>query len=118
MGTTNEGLCIGWTELSKYRQEPKRDGSDDVQLSYELSPECWGRGYATEAGRAVLEYAFGRLKLDRVVAFARPDDTKSVRVIEKLGFFADGLCTDGAGNVCSFHVLPLQRWQIHGSATK
>jgi [ribosomal protein S5]-alanine N-acetyltransferase len=110
--TAHNCLRIGWIELSKYRQERKRDDlSDDVQLSYQLSPGHWGRGYATEAARAVLEYTFQETRLDRVVAYAHPENVRSVRVIEKLGFLPDGHCTDGVRNVCSFYFLPRQRWR-------
>lgn len=110
--TVYNNLRIGWIELSKYEQERKRDDwSDDVQLSYQLSPDHWGRGYAPEAARAVLQYAFQETRLGRVVAYARPENVRSVRVIEKLGFLPDGHCTDGAGNVCSFYFLPRERWR-------
>ena len=110
--TAHNGLRIGWIELSKYRQEPKReDLSDDVQISYQLSPDNWGRGYATEAARAVLEYAFQETRLDRVVAYARPENVRSIRIIEKLGFLPDGHCTDGVRNVCPFYFLPRERWR-------
>lgn len=104
-------LRIGWIELSKYEQERKRELSDDVQLSYEISPEFWQQGYTTEAAGAVLEYAFATIELDRLVAFARPENVKSLRVIDKLGFLPDGDCTDGAENVCSFYFLPRESWR-------
>jgi RimJ/RimL family protein N-acetyltransferase len=84
--------------------------ADDVQLSYEISLEYWGQGYATEPAGAVLADAFGTLELDRLVAFARPENVNSVRVLGKLGFLPDGNCTDDAGNVCSFYFLPRERW--------
>lgn len=109
--TQDESLRIGWMELSKYGQEPKRaDFSDDVQLSYEISPEKWRKGYATEAGESVLEYAFGEIELDRVVAYARPENVRSIRVLQKLGFVPEGECTDGAGNFCRFYFLSRERW--------
>lgn len=107
----DQSLRIGWMELSKYEQEPKRDLSDDIQLSYEISPENWGQGFATEAGQSVLDHAFGKLELDRVVAYARPENVRSLRVLKKLGFLRDGACTDGAGNVCRFYFLPCKRWR-------
>lgn len=106
-----QGIRIGWIELSKYGQESKRaDSSDDVQLSYEISPERWNQGYATDAGKAVLEYAFGTIELDRVVAYTRPENVRSIRVLQQLSFLRDGECTDGARNVCHFYFLPRERW--------
>jgi RimJ/RimL family protein N-acetyltransferase len=107
-----QSVRIGWIELSKYGQESKRaDSSDDVQLSYEISPERWNQGYATEAGKAVLEYAFGTIELDRVVAYTRPENARSIRVLQNLSFLRDGECTDGARNVCHFYFLPRERWR-------
>jgi ribosomal-protein-alanine N-acetyltransferase len=62
------------------------DGVDEVELAYALQFECWGRGYATEAGRALLDIAFDRHGLPSVVAYARLDNERSRHVIEKLGF--------------------------------
>ena len=75
---------IGWIELSKYRGERKRaDLSDDIQLAYELWPAAWGCGYATEAAHAVLKHAFETLKfLDRVVAYTRPENVRSVEFLK------------------------------------
>jgi ribosomal-protein-alanine N-acetyltransferase len=109
---------IGWVELAKYRQEHRRrDLSDDVQIGYEFAPEYWNAGYATEAARAVVNHVFSTLALDRLVAFARPENTRSVRVLEKLGFAQDGFCTDEAGNQCGFYVLPMEVWQSQIEAT-
>jgi RimJ/RimL family protein N-acetyltransferase len=62
------------------------DGVDEVELLYTLQFECWGRGYATEIGRALLDIAFDRVGVASVVAYARLDNERSRHVIEKLGF--------------------------------
>lgn len=64
--------------------QPLDDGSA-VALSYALSRAHRGKGYSTEAARAVLAHAFGPLGLDRVVAVAQPVNDESVRVMEKIG---------------------------------
>lgn len=48
-------------------------------------PAHQGRGYATEAALALLAHAFGTLGLHRIVATCQPQNTPSVRVMEKLG---------------------------------
>lgn len=55
-------------------------------LGYWLSPNRWGRGYATEAGRAVLDHAFRAMKLKAVRSGVFFDNPASLRVQEKLGF--------------------------------
>ena len=57
-----------------------------VELGYALHPSAWGKGYATELGRACLDWADTVLQLPRVVAFVHPDNAASRRVLEKLGF--------------------------------
>ncbi len=53
-------------------------------LIYGVRPECWGRGYATEAARGVLSYALGSLGLASVRADVDEPNVASVRVLEKL----------------------------------
>ncbi len=62
----------------------------DVELGYAFGTPWWGRGYATEAGRAMLAEAFGPLGLDRVVAVVKPDNAGSRNVLLKLGFREEG----------------------------
>lgn len=61
------------------------DGPREAELVYELVPELWGRGIATEAARACLRYAFLEAGLERVVAGVDAPNVASARVIEKLG---------------------------------
>jgi RimJ/RimL family protein N-acetyltransferase len=62
----------------------------DVEVVYELVPDAWGRGIATEVGRASLDVAFGPLGLERVVALSYPENAPSVRVMQKIGMRDDG----------------------------
>ncbi len=64
-----------------------QEGSDDIELSYGLSPVYRGRGLATEAARAVIEHTRNHLKLGRICAIARADNSVSHRILEKLGMF-------------------------------
>ena len=75
------GRLIGWVGLGPLAFEPGR-----VELCYGMDKAVWGRGLATEAAGAMLDYGFGRLRLPEIVAVVHPDNTASVRVIEKLGF--------------------------------
>ena len=72
-----------------------RDGPKEIELIYELLPELWGRGLATEASRACLRHAFVQAGLDRVVAGADAPNIASLRVIEKLGMKAVGEIAPG-----------------------
>jgi [ribosomal protein S5]-alanine N-acetyltransferase len=57
----------------------------DLEIFYSLAPGSWGKGYATEAGRAVLDHALGPLGLPEVLAEADEGNTASIAVIERLG---------------------------------
>ena len=101
---------IGWIELSKFRGvfDPLESRmSDDVSLGYEFAPKYWLQGFAAEAARPVLAYAFRTLELDRLVAFVRPDNLRSVRLLEKLGFreHARRGFRDEGGHECPLYAL-------------
>ena len=72
------------------------DDRTEVEFGYRLLPKFWGRGYATEAGRAVVNHAFGDLGLTALCAIIHPDNTASNAVAEKLGFLRTG-CTTRLG---------------------
>lgn len=77
--TKAAGDFIGWTTLKDL------DSTEDVELGYRLLKEFWEKGYATEASKALVEYGFDVLKLDKIVAVALPENNASVRVLEKAG---------------------------------
>ncbi|GAA2292820.1 GNAT family N-acetyltransferase [Glycomyces scopariae] len=56
-----------------------------TEVGWRIARERWGRGYAPEAARAVVGFAFGDLGLDRVVSCVHAENAASVRVAEKLG---------------------------------
>ncbi len=56
-----------------------------TELGWRVRRDRWGRGYAPEAARAALGFAFGELGLDRVVSCIHSENTASIRVAEKLG---------------------------------
>ncbi len=59
-------------------------------LGYEVSPDHWGRGYATEAAQAMIDFGFGDLGLHRVWGECVPENAASRRVMEKLGMRLEG----------------------------
>jgi RimJ/RimL family protein N-acetyltransferase len=60
-----------------------------VEIGWRLVQQCWGRGYATETARAVLDYGFTALELDEIVAFTVPENRRSRQVMERLGMTRD-----------------------------
>lgn len=56
-----------------------------LEIFYSLAPGSWGKGYATEAARAVVEHALGPLGLPEVLAEVDEGNAASIRVVERLG---------------------------------
>lgn len=56
-----------------------------MALLWRLSHDFWGKGYATEAARAVLAYAFETLHLDEIVSMANVENKRSLAVMERIG---------------------------------
>ena len=59
-------------------------------LGYALGTAYWGRGYMTEAVRAVTRFGFEKMLLDLISATCYPDNLRSRRVLEKCGFVYEG----------------------------
>ena len=59
---------------------------DEVDLGYRLMRKYWGKGLATEAAKACVNYGFESLELNKIIALVLPENTASIRVLEKLGF--------------------------------
>jgi len=60
------------------------------ELGWVLHPAHQGQGYATEAARALLHYAFATLQAHRVIATCQPENQPSYRVMEKIGMRREG----------------------------
>jgi [ribosomal protein S5]-alanine N-acetyltransferase len=80
----------GSEELVGFCGFARWEGMEEMELTYELLPELWGRGLATEAARACLRHAFEEVGLRRVIAGADAPNAASLRVIEKLGMEPTG----------------------------
>jgi [ribosomal protein S5]-alanine N-acetyltransferase len=74
--TTNE--FIGWCGL-KYRPE-----LDEIDLGYRLLQQHWGNGYAFEAAKHSLDYAFQQLHLKTIIGRAHIDNLASLKILEKI----------------------------------
>jgi [ribosomal protein S5]-alanine N-acetyltransferase len=59
--------------------------SGGIELIYHIGRAHWGKGYATEAAGACLEYGLRKLRIPRIVALVYPENRASVRVLEKIG---------------------------------
>ncbi|HSB01005.1 MAG TPA: GNAT family N-acetyltransferase [Anaerolineales bacterium] len=64
---------------------PDVNGQPEVEIGYRLRRSAWGQGYATEAARAVRDFAFNTLDIRRLIAMIDPSNLASIRVAEKIG---------------------------------
>ncbi|WP_018352669.1 GNAT family N-acetyltransferase [Longispora albida] len=60
-----------------------------VEIGWRFARSAWGHGYATEAARAVLEYAFGPLGLAEIVSMTATANERSIAVMRRLGMASD-----------------------------
>lgn len=67
-----------------------KDMLQDTEVMYALKKQYWHKGYAAECARALAEYAFNELNLDKVIFEIRPENMPSRRVAEKLGAKIEG----------------------------
>ena len=80
------GLLIGEAGLF-----PLAPGGIDIALGYAFGKQYWGRGYASEAARAVIDEAFCVIGLQHLVAITREANIRSRNVLTKLGFRLDSV---------------------------
>lgn len=66
------------------------DGWPDFELGWTMGRLSWGKGYAPEAARACLDYAFEVMKRDHVISLIDPANVSSIRVAEKIGETLEG----------------------------
>lgn len=64
---------------------------EEIEIGYNFLPAAWGKGYATEAARGLLRFAFTQSALEKVVAVTDPDNHASQNVLRKAGMADVGL---------------------------
>jgi [ribosomal protein S5]-alanine N-acetyltransferase len=91
--------CSFWLAVEKHSNQPVGEvgiliqninGNEEAEVAYKIHRPYWRRGYAIEAARACLTYAFDVLGRRRVVARIRPENTPSMNLALKLGLKAEG----------------------------
>jgi RimJ/RimL family protein N-acetyltransferase len=83
--TDGDPILVGSIGFGRWRSP-----DDEIELGYWIARDHWGRGYATEAGRAVIELAFEGLRLQALSAGHFVDNPASGAVLRKLGFRPTG----------------------------
>jgi RimJ/RimL family protein N-acetyltransferase len=96
-GFEERGFCF-WRLLRKKKAESQEPGemigfcglqplgeTGEIEIGWWLARACWGKGFATEAAREAMRDGFERVKLDRIVSIALPENRASIHVMQKLG---------------------------------
>jgi RimJ/RimL family protein N-acetyltransferase len=83
---------------------PLPPGNEDLEMGWQLNPQVWGRGYASEAGRAIAGWAFAE-GLDEVLAVARPTNARAAATARRIGM-------EWAGETDKYYGLRLQVFRL------
>src|SRR5690606_17718359 len=83
---SDEGSMVGVTNLSQIFHGPLKS----AYLGYGLFADSTGRGFATDAVRLMIRFAFNELKLHRIEANIQPQNTASIKLVARLGFSKEG----------------------------
>jgi [ribosomal protein S5]-alanine N-acetyltransferase len=105
------GRWLGQVGLNR---RPGWPGPHKVEVGWELHPSVWGRGLATEGGRAALGYGFEVVGLERIISAARADNAASRRVMEKLGLAFQGEFTH-QGALVAWYAIDRADWLQAGA---
>ena len=76
-----ENKLIGYAGLDKRIVEDK----ENVQITMRIAQNYWGKGFATEIGEAILEFAFTKLNLKELIAIVDPENKASIGFLENIG---------------------------------
>ncbi|WP_300672772.1 GNAT family N-acetyltransferase [Soonwooa sp.] len=93
----DSGLLIGWSGL-KFNDSEINGFKNFYELGYRFLPETWGKGYASESGKAFVDKFFDEMKLDNLYAYAHSENGASNHVLTKLGFTKTGTFTEPDGD--------------------
>lgn len=86
-----------------------------AELGYDLHPNAWGKGFMPEALQAVIRFGFTEMNLNRIEAMVHVQNTRSQRVLSKLGFKEEGVlrgyfCRNGIYNDQIQYSLLKREW--------
>lgn len=104
-----DSMFLGYVLLSPHHDKT------DTEISYALLPDHWGKGYASEALCDALDHAFGVLNLGKVIAETQLRNSRSTRLLERVGMQAERRL-NRFGEVQIIYGVDGERWQRMGNS--
>lgn len=95
------GRCVGRCGLWN------PEGWPELEVGWTLSRSVWGRGYATEAGAAAVEWGRSTLALTRIASCIVPENAASIAVAERLGMTFDRMAAFPDGSEAAVYAMAL-----------
>lgn len=83
-------------------------GGEDLEIGWQLAPDTWGHGYASEAGHAVAHWAFQQTGVDELFAVVRPANTRGAATAERIGM-------EWVGETEKYYDLRLQVFRLRAA---
>ncbi|WP_020390200.1 GNAT family N-acetyltransferase [Kribbella catacumbae] len=84
---------------------------EDLEIGWQFRPTAWGNGYASEASRALMKWAFEEGSTDELFAVARPNNKRAIATAVRLGM-------EWVGETDKYYDLNLQVYRIRASEFK
>jgi RimJ/RimL family protein N-acetyltransferase len=81
---------------------------EDFEIGWQLAPAAWGQGFATEASRALMRWAFETGSIDELYAVARPQNVRACATARRLGM-------EWVGETDKYYGLPMQVYRIRAA---
>ena len=94
--------------------EKEVEGKTEIELTYVFARSAWGKGYATEIGRALRDYAFEALGIGRLIALIEPENVASERVARKVGMRFDRQVERPGGALRKVYVVEAANVRVEG----
>lgn len=83
-------LIVGVAEMFDYDS-----AVNSITIGYRLNDRFWGKGIATKAVKAMVDYLFQDISINRIQAFVMPENVKSLNVLKRNGFLQEGIIRQG-----------------------
>lgn len=86
---------------------PLPPGNHDLAIDWQLRPDCWGQGYASESTHALAEWAFSQ-DLDEIFAVVKPENTRAAAAVRRNGML-------WVGETSKYYSLPMQVFRLRSA---